>query len=33
MQMHAVRNDGDIDRIHLIFELYDPDQPVVDEPR
>ena len=33
MQMHAVRNDGDIDRIHLMFELYDPDQPVVDEPR
>lgn len=24
---HAVRNDGDTDRIHLIFEYYDVDQP------
>lgn len=24
---HWVRNDGDIDRIHLIFEYYDADQP------
>ncbi|WP_330946718.1 aspartyl/asparaginyl beta-hydroxylase domain-containing protein [Thermomonas sp. LB-4] len=24
---HAVRNDGDTDRIHLIFEYYDADQP------
>ncbi|WP_168072033.1 aspartyl/asparaginyl beta-hydroxylase domain-containing protein [Caulobacter sp. SSI4214] len=24
---HWVRNDGDSDRIHLIFEYYDPDQP------
>ena len=24
---HAVRNDGDSDRIHLIFEYYDADQP------
>ena len=24
---HAVRNDGDTDRIHLIFEYYDLDQP------
>ena len=30
MDMHAVRNDGDEDRIHLIFELFDPDQPVTD---
>jgi len=28
MDMHAVRNEGDADRIHLIFEVYDPDQPV-----
>ena len=28
MQTHAVRNDGDVDRIHLIFELFDPDQPL-----
>lgn len=27
MGVHAVRNDGDTDRIHLIFEYYDPDQP------
>jgi len=26
--VHAVRNDGDSDRIHLIFEYYDLDQPV-----
>jgi hypothetical protein len=25
--VHAVRNDGDTDRIHLIFEYYDADQP------
>lgn len=25
--LHAVRNDGDSDRIHLIFEYYDSDQP------
>lgn len=24
---HAVRNDGETDRIHLIFEYYDADQP------
>ena len=24
---HAVRNDGATDRIHLIFEYYDDDQP------
>ena len=24
---HAVRNAGDTDRIHLIFEYFDPDQP------
>jgi len=24
---HWVRNEGDADRIHLIFEYYDPDQP------
>jgi hypothetical protein len=24
---HAVRNAGDSDRIHLIFEYFDPDQP------
>jgi aspartyl/asparaginyl beta-hydroxylase len=28
MGVHAVRNDGDTDRIHLIFEYYDTDQPV-----
>jgi hypothetical protein len=27
MGPHAVRNDGDSDRIHLIFEYYDLDQP------
>ena len=27
MAVHAVRNDGDTDRIHLIFEYYDLDQP------
>ncbi|MCC7248386.1 MAG: aspartyl/asparaginyl beta-hydroxylase domain-containing protein [Lysobacter sp.] len=27
MAVHAVRNDGDTDRIHLIFEYYDTDQP------
>ena len=26
--VHAVRNGGDTDRIHLIFEYYDRDQPV-----
>ena len=25
--VHAVKNEGDTDRIHLIFEYYDPDQP------
>jgi len=25
--LHAVRNDGDSDRIHLIFEYFDRDQP------
>lgn len=25
---HGVRNEGDTDRIHLIFEYYDMDQPV-----
>ena len=25
--VHAVKNDGTTDRIHLIFEYYDPDQP------
>lgn len=25
--VHAVKNDGDTDRIHLIFEYYDLDQP------
>lgn len=25
--MHAVKNNGDSDRIHLIFEYFDPDQP------
>ena len=28
--IHAVRNDGDEDRIHLIFEYYDLDQPEPD---
>ena len=27
MAVHAVENAGDSDRIHLIFEYYDPDQP------
>ncbi|MBW6526463.1 aspartyl/asparaginyl beta-hydroxylase domain-containing protein [Sphingomonas sp. RHCKR7] len=27
---HSVRNTGDTDRIHLIFEYYDPDQPEPD---
>lgn len=27
MAVHAVRNDGPTDRIHLIFECYDLDQP------
>jgi hypothetical protein len=27
MGVHAVENRGDTDRIHLIFEYYDPDQP------
>ena len=27
MGVHAVRNDGSTDRIHLIFEYYDIDQP------
>ena len=27
MGTHAVRNEGDADRIHLIFEYYDLDQP------
>ena len=27
MGVHAVKNDGDTDRIHLIFEYYDIDQP------
>lgn len=28
MGVHAVENAGESDRIHLIFEYYDPDQPV-----
>ena len=28
MGVHAVENNGDSDRIHLIFEYYDLDQPV-----
>jgi hypothetical protein len=28
MGVHAVENNGDSDRIHLIFEYYDIDQPV-----
>lgn len=28
MGVHAVKNGGDADRIHLIFEYYDLDQPV-----
>ena len=31
MGVHAVRNGGDSDRIHLIFEYYDLDQPGPDE--
>ena len=27
MGVHAVKNDGDTDRIHLIFEYFDADQP------
>jgi hypothetical protein len=27
MSVHAVENAGNTDRIHLIFEYYDPDQP------
>jgi hypothetical protein len=27
MGVHAVKNDGETDRIHLIFEYYDVDQP------
>lgn len=27
MGVHAVKNDGDTDRIHLVFEYYDVDQP------
>ena len=27
MAVHAVENAGASDRIHLIFEYYDPDQP------
>jgi hypothetical protein len=30
MAVHAVRNDGATDRIHLIFEYYDADQPEPD---
>lgn len=30
MGLHAVRNDGSTDRIHLIFEYYDLDQPEPD---
>jgi len=30
MGVHAVKNDGDTDRIHLIFEYYDADQPTPD---
>lgn len=30
MGTHAVDNRGDTDRIHLIFEYYDPDQPEPD---
>jgi len=30
MGTHAVENRGDTDRIHLIFEYYDPDQPEPD---
>ena len=30
MAVHAVENNGDSDRIHLIFEYYDLDQPEPD---
>ena len=30
MAVHAVANGGDTDRIHLIFEYYDLDQPEPD---
>lgn len=30
MGVHAVKNDGDTDRIHLIFEYFDPAQPTPD---
>ena len=30
MGVHAVKNDGDTDRIHLIFEYFDPGQPAPD---
>src|SRR5688500_5413279 len=30
MAVHAVENNGDTDRIHLIFEYFDADQPVPD---
>lgn len=30
MGIHAVKNDGDTDRIHLIFEYFDPGQPAPD---
>lgn len=30
MGVHAVTNAGDTDRIHLIFEYFDPDQPTPD---
>lgn len=29
LDVHAVDNDGDTARIHLIFECFDPDQPFV----
>lgn len=30
MAVHAVENNGDTDRIHLIFEYFDADQPIPD---
>ena len=30
MDVHAVENGGDTDRIHLIFEYFDLDQPAPD---
>ncbi len=30
MGLHAVENHGDTDRIHLIFEYYDADEPAPD---